>query len=90
MENIRSRPIHYLILVLRYEPLMSFFSLMVVFSVAVCAKHHAFSNLQQNYSFIEGAIHQSRDLGFFGRWFDVVKVEHNRITLTTPAATLHW
>ena len=42
------------------------FSFMVVFSVAVCAKHHAFSNLQQNYSFIEGAIHQSRHLGLFG------------------------
>jgi hypothetical protein len=69
---------------------MSFFSLMVVFSVAVCAKHHAFSNLQQNYGLIEGAIHQPRHLGLFGCWFDVVKVEHNRITLTTPTTTFLW
>ena len=83
----RSWPIHYLILDLRYRTTSIVFSLMVVFSVAVCAKHHAFSNLQQNDSFIEGAIHQSRHLGFFGRWFDVVKIEHNWITFTTPTTT---
>jgi hypothetical protein len=64
------------------------FLFMVILAMAVCAKHHAFPNLQQNYSFIEGAIHQPRHLGFLSGWFDVVKVEHDRITLTTTTTTL--